>query len=73
MKPSESPTIFGYSWDAIQSIQQGTYRAAPINLSMPSKRPATDKDRALLAEHGEQGLRDRQLYGVLDRLNLPMG
>jgi hypothetical protein len=59
-------------WDAIQAKQQGvSLRPAPIDLSKPAKRAETDKDRALLAELGEQGLRERQLFGVLDRLGIP--
>lgn len=69
-----SSKIFGYDWEKIQRGQQGDKRALsgpPIDLSKPAKKPATDQDRALLAEHGEAGLRERGLYGVLDRLNLP--
>ena len=44
---------------------------SPVDLSKPAKKPATDKDKALLAEHGEAGLRAMGYYGVLDRLNLP--
>ena len=58
-------------WESIQAKQQGTYRPAPIDLSKPSKKLATDKDKALLTQHGAQGLRDLGLYGVLNRLDIP--
>lgn len=59
-------------WEAIQAAQQGKpFRPAPIDLSKPAKKPATDKDRELLAQFGADGLRERQMFGVLDRLNLP--
>ncbi len=34
---------------------------------------ATDKDRKLLAEHGMDGLRRMQLWGVVDRLSRDCG
>lgn len=59
-------------WEGIQAAQQGRpIRLAPIDLSKPGKRPATDADRAALAAHGASGLRERRLFGILDRLNLP--
>jgi len=64
-------TIFGYTWEYIQAGQQGKPMLSPVDLSKPAKKPATDKDKALLAEHGEAGLRAMGYYGVLDRLNLP--
>jgi len=69
MSKTNEPTFCGLPWSTIQAMQQGTYRPAPFKIT--GKKPATDQDQRLLAEHGEQGLRDRQLYGVLDRLNLP--
>lgn len=65
------PSIFGYSWEQIKAKQQGE-RVAPIDLSKPAKKPATDKDKALFAQHGEQGLRKLELWGVIDRLGLPL-
>lgn len=59
-------------WEAIQAAQQGHAMHRPIDTSKPAKRPATDADRALLAQHGEAGLRERGMFGVLDRLNLPL-
>lgn len=68
-----NPTIFGYTWEEIQAGQQGDMRAmrGSVDLSKPAKRPATEKDHALLAEHGADGLRRLGMFGVLDRLNLP--
>lgn len=67
-------TIFGYSWGQIKSVQQGgkSLTSEKIDLSKPAKKPATDKDRELLALHGENGLREMGMFGVLDRLNLPL-
>jgi hypothetical protein len=61
--------IFGYSWSDIQRAQQGGRLSRPIDTSKQSP-DYTESDRALLAEHGEQGLRDMGYFGVLDRLNL---
>ncbi len=58
-------------WEGIQAAQQGKPFRGRIDLSKPAKSPATDKDRALLAEHGAAGLRARGLWGPLDRLCLP--
>ena len=65
--------IFGYTWDEIQAAQQGGRIGRRIDLSKPAPDYAGTllaSDRALLAEHGEQGLRDRGYHGVLDRLGL---
>ena len=67
---SES-TIFGHSWNEIQAMQQKTHTPKTVNAAGSGKSPATEQDYKLLEEHGEQGLRERELYGVLDRLNLP--
>jgi hypothetical protein len=61
--------IFGYSWSDIQRAQQGGRLSRPIDTSKQSH-DYSESDRALLAEHGEQGLRDMGYFGVLDRLNL---
>lgn len=65
-------TFIPGGWEAIQAAQQGKpFRPAPIDLSKPARKPATDNDRALLVEHGAGGLRALQLWGVLDRLGIP--
>ena len=62
--------IFGHSWEDIQAMQQGTYNAPKIDLTKRPTIAATDNDMKLLAEHGEQGLREMKYYGVMDRLNI---
>ena len=58
--------IFGYSWSDIQRAQQGGRLSRPIvRKESPS---VTDQDRALLAQHGADGLRALQYFGTLDRL-----
>ena len=64
--------IFGYDWETIKAVQQrkGTLNHK-VDLSKPYVKPApTDDDRALLAEHGADGLRAMGFMGVLDRLGL---
>ncbi len=63
-----SEKIFGYEWEEIQARQQGTYKAPVIR--GPVKKPeATASDKTLLSEFGEEGLREKQFFGVLDRLH----
>jgi hypothetical protein len=62
--------IFGYDWEDIKSAQQGA-SLRKRTVSTP-KKEATEEDLALLAKYGESGLRERQLFGVMDRLNLPI-
>ena len=62
--------IFGRSWEQIQAMQQGTYTPKCIDTSKSSAIAATDKDKALLAAHGPDGLRKLRFYGVLDRLGI---
>lgn len=62
-------TIVGHTWAAIQRAQQGGRLSDPV--AIKPKAQATDEDRDLLAKHGEIGLRNLGLFGVLDRLNLP--
>ena len=64
--------IFGHSWEDIQSMQQGTYVAPKVDLSVKRTVAATDNDMKLLAEHGELGLRELKFYGVMDRLNIAL-
>jgi len=59
--------IFGYSWEEIQAMQQGTYdRPRAVHSPLPI---ATDKDRELLSLHGIEGLQELGLMGVVDRLS----
>ncbi len=61
-------TIFGYSFDDIKRAQQGGRLCRAIDLNAPAMMQVSDSDRALLAEHGVQGLRDRGFFGTIDRL-----
>jgi len=58
--------ICGYTWGDIQRAQQGGRLGSPVHHTEPQG--ATDADKALLAEHGAQGLRDQQFHGTIDRL-----
>lgn len=60
-------TIFGYTWDEIKRAQQvGTLgRRIPTEICKPL---ATEDDWELLERYGEAELRNRQYFGVLDRL-----
>ena len=59
--------LFGYTWEEIQSMQQGTYQRNLI--SGPSVKPiATEADIQLLKGRGLAYLQDNGLYGVIDRL-----
>jgi hypothetical protein len=64
-----SETIFGYAWEDIQAMQQGTYTRPTLG-KMTGPKPPTDADQALLVKYGEQGLRDKQLYGTMERLGI---
>ena len=58
--------IFGYKWEEIQSMQQGTYTRPTIT---PAPAPdATQADYDLLVKHGIEGLKRMEFFGVLDRL-----
>ena len=61
-------SIFGYSFEDIRRAQQGGRLCRAIDLHNPAISQASDSDRALLAEHGAQGLRDRGFFGTIDRL-----
>ncbi len=61
-------TIFGYSFNDIKRAQQGGRLCRVIDLDSPAMMQVSDSDRALLAEHGAQGLRDRGFFGTIDRL-----
>lgn len=60
-------TIFGYTWDEIKRAQQGgaLARRIPAGIYKPL---ATDGDWELLERYGEAELRNRNYFGVLDRL-----
>lgn len=61
--------IFGHSWEAIQRAQNGGRLHDRIDTSKPIVKPqATDGDRALLVEHGLNGLEAMQFHGVIGRL-----
>lgn len=61
-------SILGYSFDDIKRAQQGGRLGRTIDTSKPIDHSPTDSDRALLAKHGEQGLRDMGFFGAIDRL-----
>jgi hypothetical protein len=63
--------ILGHSWEDIQKMQQKEYTPPTVSLAGSGKKPPTEADYKMLEKYGEQGLRDMQYYGVLDRLNLP--
>lgn len=67
MMAMQEERIFGYSWAEIQAMQQGTYQR-PTLTDECVKPTATEKDIAMLAELGEDGLRAQHFLGVLDRL-----
>lgn len=60
-------TIFGYTWDEIKRAQQGGALARRIPAGI-YKQLATDGDWELLERYGEAELRNRNYFGVLDRL-----
>lgn len=61
-------TILGYDWDDIQRAQQGGRLSRAVDTMAPINNAPSDADRALLAEHGADGLRFLELWGVIDRL-----
>jgi hypothetical protein len=60
-------TIFGYTWDEIKRAQQGEALARRVQPGL-HKPLATPDDWELLEQHGEDELRNRGYFGVLDRL-----
>lgn len=68
----DNDRIFGLTWDQIQRAQRGQGYRDRIDTSKPAFKAATPEeaegDRQLLEKHGEQGLRDRGYFGVIDRL-----
>lgn len=70
-KGDSNEPIFGYAWETIVAVQQGQGRLSqPIDTTQPDRQSATEADRALLAEHGIEGLMTLGYYGVLDRLGV---
>ena len=58
--------IFGHTWEDIQRAQSGGSLHKPL---VPQPKPtASDADLALLAEIGLAGLKQKGLFGVIDRL-----
>ena len=60
--------ILGYSWEDIQRAQRGGRLGRAIQPSAEDDRIRLETDRALLAEHGADGLRDLGFFGCIDRL-----
>jgi len=65
-------SIFGYGWDDIQRAQQGGSLSRKVDTSRPMDSDMTPDrlraDEALLNEHGVDGLKAKEFFGVLDRL-----
>lgn len=64
-------TLFGYSWDQIRTAQQGGKLGELIRASAENPR-ASEKDFAMLEKNGAQWLYEHQMFGVIDRLGLPL-
>ena len=64
-----SDKISGYAWEDIQAMQQGKYKRPMLGKMTGAKQP-TGADQALLKKYGEQGLRDKQLFGTMERLGI---
>lgn len=63
--------FFGHTWTEIQEMQQGKWKPKVIDVAKPStegEEAHLESDLAMLAEHGEEGLRDKGFFGVLGRL-----
>lgn len=66
MLNKDEALIFGKTWEEIRAIQQKTFTANTIK---PGPMPvATSQDIDLLKEYGIDGLREKQFFGVIDRL-----
>lgn len=59
--------IFGYEWEEIKAMQNGTYKGRPIPPGDTRPR-ATEKDIEMLQELGIDKLKKMQFFGVLGRL-----
>ena len=64
LRDMETPTVLGYELDRNTLLPVRRPITGPI--VMPS---ATDADRALLAQHGMDGLKAMGFHGVIDRLS----
>ena len=62
--------IFGYTWDEIQALQhKEKVRRIVVQGSVEAQDAKyLEKDKALLAEFGEDGLIQKGFHGTLDRL-----
>ena len=60
--------IFSYTWEEIESAQQGKGLGRKIESVPVEKNPCKEADLKLLEKHGIEGLKKMQFYGVLDRL-----
>ena len=63
-----SPTIFGYSFEAISRAQQGNALTTERLSGTVVKPIATSADIEALKTHGLDWLTDNQKFGTLDRL-----
>jgi hypothetical protein len=64
----KEPLIVGKTWEEIQAMQQKTYKPKLVDTSVSGKKEATKEDIALLKKHGEAGLKEKEFYGTLERL-----
>ena len=62
--------IFGYTWEQIQAAQQGKALQCVVPLAAMAAKDdiCTKRDLDLFIEHGEKGLKEKKLFGVIDRL-----
>ena len=66
-----SDKIFGYDWEDIQRAQQGGRLGRVIDTRQDphaSDAQHLESDIKLLEQYGVDGLREKQYFGVLDRL-----
>lgn len=64
-----SDLIFGMTLEQVQLAQQGKAFREHVPTDIPELPGPTEKDLSLLAEHGIDGLKEMQLFGVIDRLS----
>ena len=63
--------IFGYTWEQIQNAQQGKAlgQTLPAIVDKAGKDDICSRDDLdLFEKHGESGLKEKQFFGVIDRL-----
>jgi len=63
-------SLSGMDWEQTRAAQQGLAYQTPVDLSKPSKKPATESDYQALKTLGVEGLKAEGKFGILDRLNL---